>query len=176
MRLSVALRRFAIPGIVHMVYHLLHNRAVVSPRAEVEWSKLLRIGRGAQISSFVKIKASEGPVSIGARTDIGCGAFIAGHSNGVEIGEDCLISPNVSIVGVNYRYDRADVPIREQGLQSGGTTRIGNNVWIGAGAVILDNSQIGDGAIIAPNAVVSGHVPPLAIMSGNPAKIIFTRR
>lgn len=176
MRMGVAVRRFAIPGFVHSLYHLFAGRAIVSPRAELEWSRLLRIGRKSQISSFVKIKASEGPVSIGQRTDIGCGVFIAGHSHGIMIGDDCLISPNVSIIGVNYRYDRADRPIREQGLQSGGPTRIGNNVWIGAGAVILDNSLIEDGAIITPNAVVSGHVPANAIMSGNPAKLVFTRR
>jgi acetyltransferase-like isoleucine patch superfamily enzyme len=176
MRMGVAVRRFGIPGFVHSLYHLISRRAIVSPRAELEWSSLLEIGRESQISSFVKIKASEGPVRIGERTDIGCGVFIAGHVHGIIIGDDCLISPNVSIIGVNYRYDRADRLIREQGLQSGGPTSIGNNVWIGAGAVILDNSQIEDGAIIAPNAVVSGRVPAMSIMSGNPAKIIFTRR
>ena len=176
MRLSVALRRFAIPGVAHTLYHLLRNRAVVSPRAEAEWSRLLKIGRKAQISSFVKIKASEGPIRIGDRTDIGCGAFIAGHVHGIEIGDDCLISPNVSIIGVNYRYDRPDILIRDQGLASAGPIRIGNNVWIGAGAVILDHSDIGDGAIITPNAVVSGKIPAMAIASGNPAKVVFTRR
>ena len=44
------------------------------------------------------------------------------------------------------------------------------------GAVILDNSQIEDGAIIAPNAVVSGRVPAMSVMSGNPAKLVFMRR
>lgn len=176
MRLSVALRRFALPGIVHSIYQLLLNRVILSPRAEAEWSKLLKIGRKSQISSFVKIKASEGPVIIGQRTDIGCGTFIGGHRHGIEIGDDCLISPNVCIVGVNYRYDRIDMPIREQGLQSAGPIRIGNDVWIGAGAIILDNSQIGDGAIVGPNSVVSGTIPPMAVASGNPAKVIFTRR
>ncbi|WP_022683453.1 acyltransferase [Sphingobium bisphenolivorans] len=176
MKLTVALRRLLIPGIFHTIYHLVRNRVMVSPRAEVEWSRLLKIGRRSQISSFVKIKASNGPVVIGARTDIGCGAFIAGHQHGVEIGDDCLISPNVSIIGVNYRYDRADAIIREQGVKSEGPVQIGNNVWIGAGAVILDNCRIGDGAIISPNSVVSGPIPPLAIASGNPAKVIFVRR
>ncbi|MFT3966521.1 MAG: acyltransferase, partial [Sphingobium sp.] len=176
MRLGVALRRFAVPGIVTSLYHLLRSRAVVSPRAEVELGGLLQIGRGAQVSSFVKIKASEGPVRIGARTDIGCGTFIGGHAHGIDIGADCLISPHVSIVGVNYRYDRLDTPIRDQGYQSAGPTRIGNNVWIGAGAVILDNSEIEDGAIITPNSVVSGKVPALAIVSGSPAKVLFIRR
>jgi acetyltransferase-like isoleucine patch superfamily enzyme len=176
MRLGVALRRFAIPGFIQSAYFLLCHKVAMSSRAEVEWSRLLHIGRHSQISSFVKIKSSQGPVTIGERTDIGCGVFIAGHVHGIEIGNDCLISPHVSIVGVNYRYDRPDIPIRQQGLVSGGPIRIGNDVWIGAGAVILDNCQIGDGAIIGPNAVVSGAIPPMAIVAGNPGKIIFTRR
>lgn len=176
MKLGVALRRLLIPGAFHTIYHLLRGGVMVSPRAEIEWSRLLRIGRRSQISSFVKIKASDGPVVIGARTDIGCGAFIAGHEHGIEIGDDCLISPNVSIIGVNYRYDQVNRTMRDQGVRSEGPVRIGNNVWIGAGAVIMDNCRIGDGAIISPNSVVSGTIPPLAIASGNPAKVVFIRR
>ena len=176
MRRVVALRRLCIPGVFHTFFHLVRNGVMVSPRAEAEWSRLLTIGRKSRISSFVKIKASAGPVDIGARTDIGCGAFISGHEHGIKIGDDCLISPNVSIVGVNYRYDRTDLTIREQGVTSAGPIRIGNNVWIGAGAVILDNCDIGEGAIIAPNSVVSGKIPAMAIASGNPAKVLFIRR
>jgi len=58
MRMGVAVRRFGIPGFVHSLYHLISRRAIVSPRAELEWSSLLEIGRASQISSFVKIKAS----------------------------------------------------------------------------------------------------------------------
>ncbi|WP_281278328.1 CatB-related O-acetyltransferase [Thalassotalea litorea] len=48
---------------------------------------------------------------------------------------------------------------------------IGNDVWIGARAIILDGVKIGDGAIIAANAVVTKDVPPYAIVTGVPAKI-----
>lgn len=175
MKLKVLLRRFATPRLLITVYHALKSGAFISPRAEVEPSPDFRIGRKSSISSFAKVKAS-GPVWIGARTDIGSGCFIAGTDAGIEIGDDCLISPNVSIVGVNYRYDRIDLTIREQGTTSKGRTRIGNNVWLGAGVVVLDGSEIGDGVIVAPNSVVSGTIPPNAIVQGNPGKVIFTRR
>ncbi|WP_299656584.1 acyltransferase [uncultured Jannaschia sp.] len=176
MKLGVALRRFAVPRIAVTVFHLIRNRAFVSPRSEVELSRLLTIGRKAQVGSFVKIKASDGPVTIGARTDIACGCWIGGHANGITIGDDCLLGPNVSIVGVNYRYDRVDQTMREQGHVSAGPITIGNNVWIGAGAIILDGARIGDGVIVSPNSIVSGTIPELAIVQGNPAKVVFVRR
>jgi acetyltransferase-like isoleucine patch superfamily enzyme len=52
---------------------------------------------------------------------------------------------------------------------------IGNDVWIGARAVILDGVRIGSGAIIASNAVVTKDVPPYAIVGGVPAQIISYR-
>jgi acetyltransferase-like isoleucine patch superfamily enzyme len=52
---------------------------------------------------------------------------------------------------------------------------IGNDVWIGTNAIILDGLEIGHGAIIAANSVVTKDVPPYAIVAGVPAKIIKYR-
>jgi chloramphenicol O-acetyltransferase type B len=52
---------------------------------------------------------------------------------------------------------------------------IGNDVWIGARAIIMDGVTIGDGAIVAANSVVTKQVPPYAIVGGVPAKIIRYR-
>ncbi|WP_408102304.1 CatB-related O-acetyltransferase [Stutzerimonas sp. VN223-3] len=53
--------------------------------------------------------------------------------------------------------------------------RIGNDVWVGADATILDGVQVGDGAVIATRAVVTKDVPAYAIVGGNPAKLIRWR-
>lgn len=55
------------------------------------------------------------------------------------------------------------------------TVRIGNDVWIGDGARILNQAIIGDGAVIGTNAVVTKNVPPYAIVAGNPARIVRYR-
>ena len=52
---------------------------------------------------------------------------------------------------------------------------IGNDVWIGARAIILDGVSIGDGAIVASGAVVTTNIPPYAIVGGVPAKLIKYR-
>jgi acetyltransferase-like isoleucine patch superfamily enzyme len=175
MRPAKLAQRFLLPSFVISLIYALRFRALVSPRAEVELSPLLKLGKGTTISSFTKVKATDGPMTIGARVSIGTGCFLHAGSAGVSIGDDSLISPNVSIVGSNYRYDRLDVPIQEQGENSKGIT-IGNDVWIGVGCAILDGARIGDRAIIAPNSVVSGKISDNSIAAGNPAKPIFTRR
>src|SRR5699024_8636000 len=54
-------------------------------------------------------------------------------------------------------------------------TTIGNDVWIGHGAIIQAGITVGDGAVIASNAVVTKDIPPYAIVGGIPAKIIKYR-
>jgi acetyltransferase-like isoleucine patch superfamily enzyme len=176
MRAGVALRRFLLPRSWITLQAWLRFRCRVSPRAEIELSPLLTLGRGSSIGSFTKLKASDGPLTIGSNVDIATGCFLSSHTAGVTIGDDCLIGPNVSIIGNNYRYDDLATPIRRQEKISDKGIRIGNNVWIGAGCVILEGAEIGAGAILTPNSVVSSRIPENSIVQGNPGKVIFTRR
>lgn len=56
-----------------------------------------------------------------------------------------------------------------------GNVDIGNDVWIGSGALIFSGVQIADGAVIGARAVVTKDVPPYAIVTGNPAKVVKKR-
>lgn len=112
---------------------------------------------------------------IGQDVLIGTGCFLESGTAGLSVGDDALISPHVTMLCSNYRYDRLDVPIHKQGMTSRGV-QIGRNVWIGTGAVVLDGSVIGDGAIVAPNSVVSSRIPANVVVQGSPAKVIFERR
>ncbi len=62
-------------------------------------------------------------------------------------------------------------------IQAGfkGDTTVGNDVWIGQEATIMPGVTIGDGAIVAAKSVVTGEVPPYAVVGGNPARIIRKR-
>ncbi len=175
MNISDLARRFLLPAPAVSVYYLAKFGCRISPRAEVEVSPNLVIGRGSQISSFVKIKASYGPLRIGERVAIATGVFIAAHEGGVEIGDDSMIGPNSVIVGVNYRYDRLDVPVQHQGTTSKGI-RIGKDVWLGGNVVVIDGASIGDHTIVGPGSVVTGKLPDRVIASGSPAKVLFRRR
>jgi len=175
MTLKVILQRFALPGFIVSLYYFWKYGCLISPRAEVEVGTDLRIGRGVRVGSYTKIKAGDGWLTIGAGTSIGSGCSLSSGKQGVKIGEHCLIGPNVTILGSNYRYDRLDKLFVEQEMIAKGV-RIGDNVWVGAGVVILDGSDIGSGSILTPNSVVSGTIQANVVVQGTPGKIIFERR
>ena len=176
MRAATVVRRFLVPRAWVTLRAYLRFHCTLSPRAEVEMGPHLQIGKGSTIGSFTKVKTADGPLSIGRNVDIATGCFLSSHTAGVTIGDDCLIGPNVSIVGNNYRYDDLETPIRLQEKTSEKGIRIGSNVWIGAGCVLLDGADVGSGSILAPNSVVSSALPENSIVQGNPGKVIFTRR
>lgn len=104
------------------------------------------------------------------------------HSN---IGRYCSISWNVSIGGANHQIERlSSSPLHrvvkcekneEYKSFEEEKLNIGNDVWIGSGAIVLRGVNIGNGAVIAAGAVVTKDVPPYAIVGGVPAKIIKYR-
>lgn len=175
MKVATVLRRFFFFPLVVTVYCLIKYRAKVSHRAEVEVSRNLVLARGVTIGSFTKVKASEGTLRMGANTRISNGCFVAADEAGLEIGENCLIGPGATIVSNAYHTDRIDIPFLEQGTHSKGT-RLGDNVFIGAGARILDGAVIGSGAMIAANSVVATEIPENAIAQGAPAKVVLIRK
>ena len=75
------------------------------------------------------------------------------------------------ILGFNHNHARLDRPIHEQGLSSKGI-RIGDDVWIGSGALLLDGVSVGSHCIVAAGAVVTRDVPDWAVVAGNPARVI----
>ncbi len=175
MNIKKGIQRFLIPSSLIGLIYWLKFRCKVSPRAEVELSPLLTLGKGTVVSSFTKIKATDGLLNIGSNVSISTNCFLSSGKSGIVIGDDSMVGPHVSIVGNNYKHDRLDVPMCHQEKTSKGII-IGCDVWIGAGSVILDGSQIGKGAIVTPNSVVSGKIPEHVIVQGNPAKVIFKRR
>jgi virginiamycin A acetyltransferase len=72
---------------------------------------------------------------------------------------------------------RAIIPLLIPGASylSTKNTTLGNDVWVGYGAMILGGAQVGDGAVVAAGSVVFSDVPPYAIVAGNPAKVIRSR-
>jgi len=173
MRASLFARRFLIPGPLVSLWYYYRFNCFIHYRSEVDFSANLKIGRGTSVAACAKIKCGKAPLIIGENTSIADGCHIG---SGVTIGNDCLIGPHVSIIGANYSYDRLDIPIRMQAIPLCKGTIIGNDVWVGAGACILDGARIGSGVIITPNSVVATKVPDNAVVQGNPAKVIFIRR
>ena len=111
--------------------------------------------------------------TLGDHSALGVHAYIGGT---VVIGNDVMMGPECRIYTVNHRADRLDIPMRLQGATEEQPVIIGNDVWIGTRVTILPGVKIGDHSIIAAGAVVTGDVPPYAIVGGVPAKVIRDRR
>ncbi len=120
-------------------------------------------------------KASRSILIIGNRTAINEFNNIRPGGATIIIGDNCLISQYVSIIGSNHALETG-VPMRDQAwnMQSSGVT-IGNDVWIGTHAVVLPGVKIGDGAVVAAGAIVTDDVPPNTIVGGVPAKTLKKR-
>lgn len=85
----------------------------------------------------------------------------------VTIGAATAIGPGVQILTADHPRDPVE---RRTGVESGRPIRIGENVWIGGGAIILPGVTIGDDAVIGAGAVVTRDVAKGATVVGNPAR------
>ena len=174
MQLKKLAQRFLTPSFLVTVIYGVKYKCLVSPRAEVDLSSLVKLGKGTQVAAFTRIKATDGPLRIGKNVAIGSNCFISAHPGGVEIGDFTMLGPGVTVVANSYRHDRLDIPICLQEKTSKGV-RIGIDVWVGAGAIVLDGVSIGDGAIIGAGAVVTEDIPERGIAVGVPAKVVSIR-
>lgn len=89
--------------------------------------------------------------------------------NKIEIGDDVLLAPNVILSTAGHPVDPA---LRKQGLEFAKPIKIGNNVWIGAGAIVLPGVTIGDNSVIGAGAVVTRDIPANCVAVGVPARVM----
>lgn len=125
------------------------------------------VGRGVEFSPW------GGDIRIGQHVFIGPYAVLYGHG-GIDIGDHTLISMHCCILSSNHAALSRGKLIREQSDELL-PTKIGRDVWLGAGVKVLGGASIGDGCVVGAGAVVSGDLPAYSIAVGVPARIISRR-
>lgn len=146
----------------------------IHPESQVEIGSQSAIGHGTLIAVKPGPRGP-GALRIGRSTQIN--EYNNLRSEGAEllIGDHCLISQFVSLLASGHGYARRDQIIAEQPLPDKDGLSIGDDVWIGAHAVVLPGLSIGSGAVIAAGSVVTRDVGGYAIVAGVPAKTIGER-
>jgi acetyltransferase-like isoleucine patch superfamily enzyme len=113
-------------------------------------------------------------ITIGRKCFIGELNVIRGQG-GVTLGDYVYTGSLVQILAVNHVFDDPDVPIMEQGITARGIV-VEDDVWLGAGAIVLDGVHIGRGSVVGAGAVVTEDLPPYSIAVGSPARVVRDRR
>jgi acetyltransferase-like isoleucine patch superfamily enzyme len=131
------------------------------------------LGRGTIIECTGGLQNVGKGIRIGNRTTFGNDCFF-GAAGGIEIGDDVVAGQFVRFHSENHKYNDVNCLIKDQGVTHKGI-RIGDNCWIGSGAVFLDGVELGAGCVVAANAVVTGSLPENVVIGGVPAKLIKKR-
>ena len=126
------------------------------------------LGQKSVIESYSCINNAVGDVVIGNHTRIGLHNTIIGP---VTIGSHVNLAQGITVTALNHNFEAPERRIDEQGVSTQQVI-IGDDIWIGANAVVLPGVTVGNHCVIAAGAVVTKDVPPHSLVAGVPAKII----
>lgn len=138
--------------------------------------KKAKIGKGSNIHPTVVLRQGE-RIEIGENCLINHNNVLqAGKEFGkIKIGNFVHTGANVMMFAFNHSIDDIEVPSKLQDYYDADIV-IDDDVWIGAGTVIVAGVTIGKGCVIGSNSVVTKDVPPYSIVAGVPAKVIKSRK
>lgn len=155
---------------------IISENCVLDARHDQE-ECVLTLGDDVMLSVNVMISCKNGCVTVGENTGLSTQTVIhATNDCPVSIGRDVIIGPQCYLAGGgNYRFDRTDIPIREQGIQADGGVVVEDNVWLGAKVTVLGGVTMHSGCIAAAGAVVTKTVAADSICAGIPAKVVRQR-
>lgn len=131
------------------------------------------IGHGAFLGRGTILSCKDGDIVLGDRVNIGFHSEVFSGSS-VRVGADGLFAAYTYLVGGGHEFERADVPILEQSRSSRGIV-LGDNVWLGTGAKVLDGVRIGSNVVVGANAVVTEDLPDGVVAAGVPARVVRKR-
>ena len=157
--------RLLAPVYQHRGRHSVIHRSV---RMDTPPYRRFSLGKNSVIESFSCINNAVGDVLIGDYTRIGMHNTVIGP---VTIGNHVNLAQGITITALNHNFTDKEKRIDEQGISTS-AVNIGDDIWIGANAVILPGVNIGHHAVIAAGAVVNKDVPAHTLVAGVPAKVI----
>jgi acetyltransferase-like isoleucine patch superfamily enzyme len=170
---GVALRH---PTRIHLGARVVLSEGCIVDARNEAVEQAIVLGDDIILAPYVLLQCKSAMIRIGSRCGFGPQTIVLATSgNDVEIGTDVAIAPRCVIGGGDYRTDRLDQPIAQQGIKPGRSIVVEDNIWLGTGVVVLSGVRIGCGSIVGAGAVVTRDVPRFTVCAGVPARPIRRR-
>jgi acetyltransferase-like isoleucine patch superfamily enzyme len=146
----------------------------LGPRGQVIPPGAITVGPECELGLCIELNPWGGRIHIGRHVFLGPHVVIYGQG-GIEIGDHSLIASHCCIFSSNHTVPARDRIIRnEPDILL--PTKIGRDVWLGAGVKVMGGVTIGDGCVVGAGAVVTEDLPPYSIAVGVPAKVVKQRK
>jgi len=138
--------------------------------AKGEKNEGIRIGANAYIGRNTVLSCKEGSIFLDDFCNISANCLLLSETE-IRMGKYCFLAGQCYLVaGGNHSFEDTTVPIMFQPSYSKGGIEIGEDVWLGAGVIVLDGASIGKGTIVGAGSVVTQPLPGYSIAVGTPAK------
>ena len=147
MRINVEPDREARRALVNDLVRAEDGAAIIMPGFFCDYGDNVRLGKRAFVN--------------GNCVFLDCAEII--------VGDDFQCGPGVQLLTPEHPLDAAE---RRAGIEWARTIRIGHDVWIGGGAIVLAGVTIGDRVVIGAGSVVTRDVPSDVVVVGNPARVV----
>jgi acetyltransferase-like isoleucine patch superfamily enzyme len=141
--------------------------------AKGETNRGIDVGRGVFLGRGTILSCKDGDIVLGDGTNLGFHCEIFSGSS-VTVGRHGLFAAQAYLVGGGHEFEERGRPVIEQARSSTGIS-LGDNVWLGTGAKVLDGVRIGRDVVVGANAVVNADLPDGAIAAGIPARVLRLR-
>ncbi len=136
----------------------------------------IRIGRNVYVGNNTTISCKEGSIYLDDYCNISANCSLLSETE-IRIGKYCFLAGQCYLVaGGNHSFKETSIPIMFQPSFSKGGIRIEEDVWLGAGAIVLDGTSIGKGCVIGAGSVVTQSLPAYSIAMGTPARRVRGRQ
>ena len=136
----------------------------------------LRLGENVYVGRNAILSCKEGSIAVGDYTNISANCSLLSETE-INLGRYCFLAGHCYLVaGGNHGFDDVSRPIMFQPSVSKGGIRVGDDVWLGAGAIVLDGADIGPGTVVGAGAIVTGSLPEYAVAVSSRRLVITDRR
>jgi acetyltransferase-like isoleucine patch superfamily enzyme len=133
----------------------------------------ITLGHGVFLGRGTILSCKDGDITLGDHVNVGFHSEIFSGSS-VTVGRHGLFAAYTYLVGGGHEFEATDRAVLEQPRSSRGIT-LGDNVWLGAGAKVLDGVRLGNDVVVGAGAVVTADLPDGAVAVGVPARVVRRR-